>query len=57
MTVYLLIEKKSGEVVGVYKYSSVALIEANREGINTVFNGLFGKKTNGYRVEVRKLIE
>ena len=59
MNVYLLINKNTEEVVGVYKYESVAMIEASRPGIkkavNEIFNG--GKSANEYRVEVHELIE
>ena len=59
VTVYLLIDKLSEEVVGVYKYECVAMIEAKRPGIKKALTDMFngGKSSSRYRVEVHELIE
>lgn len=58
MNVYLLIDKETSEVVRVYKYSEVAVMELNKETPwGAIRNAMVGDKPSEYRVEVMKVIE
>lgn len=58
--VYLLVENKTSEVVGIYKYQNIALLakERGKGGIQNAVGKMFkGKENTDYRVEVQDLIE
>jgi len=59
MVVYLLRDRQTDTILGVYKYKEVALVEANRDGLRDVVTNMFnGKKSeNRYSVEVWEVIE
>ena len=46
MNVYLLIDKLSEEVIGVYKYECVAMAEAKRPGIKKSLTDMFNGGVN-----------
>lgn len=59
MEVYLKINNETNEVVGVYKYSYIALTNKNKGVglVNSIKDMWSGGKKNAFRIEVVEIIE